>query len=115
MNPPNADGPYTDPVPLIQDDLDNTVDDPVHKLSSTLNHSLTHASSISKHMDHDEYDNPEYNEKLKYEHLSSIMSEIGFGKYQWKLFFVCGLGYVADSLWFRVNCKLDSSFFLFII
>ncbi|KAJ3074138.1 hypothetical protein HDU98_011987 [Podochytrium sp. JEL0797] len=34
--------------------------------------------------------------------LNDVMSEIGMGTFQWKMFFLCGLGYVADNLWLQV-------------
>ncbi|KAL5037575.1 transporter, variant 2 [Batrachochytrium dendrobatidis] len=33
--------------------------------------------------------------------IESIISEIGMGAYQWKLFWLCGMGWVADNMWLQ--------------
>ncbi|KAJ3218099.1 hypothetical protein HDU67_006657 [Dinochytrium kinnereticum] len=33
--------------------------------------------------------------------LNDIISEIGMGRYQWTMFFVCGVGWAADNMWLQ--------------
>lgn len=34
--------------------------------------------------------------------LNDLNSQIGFGKYQWTMFVVCGFGWMADNMWFQI-------------
>ncbi|KAJ3073979.1 hypothetical protein HDU98_000203 [Podochytrium sp. JEL0797] len=34
--------------------------------------------------------------------LNDVISEIGMGTFQWKMFFLCGLGYIADNMWLQI-------------
>ncbi|KAI9339303.1 major facilitator superfamily domain-containing protein [Obelidium mucronatum] len=34
--------------------------------------------------------------------LNDVISEIGMGEYQWKLFYLCGLGWIADNMWLQI-------------
>ncbi|KAJ3323922.1 hypothetical protein HDV06_000898 [Boothiomyces sp. JEL0866] len=33
--------------------------------------------------------------------LNECISKIGMGQYQWRLFFLCGMGWAADNMWFQ--------------
>ncbi|KAJ3075491.1 hypothetical protein HDU98_007989 [Podochytrium sp. JEL0797] len=34
--------------------------------------------------------------------LNDLISEIGMGGYQWKMFYLCGLGWIADNMWLQI-------------
>ncbi|KAJ3294899.1 hypothetical protein HDU79_010278, partial [Rhizoclosmatium sp. JEL0117] len=34
--------------------------------------------------------------------LNELISEIGMGTYQWKMFYLCGLGWIADNMWLQI-------------
>ena len=36
-----------------------------------------------------------------FDYLNDIISEIGMGSYQWKLFILCGFGWLADNMWWQ--------------
>ncbi|KAH6578774.1 hypothetical protein BASA50_009127 [Batrachochytrium salamandrivorans] len=38
---------------------------------------------------------------LEFDVVSNTISEIGMGTYQWKLFWLCGMGWVADNMWLQ--------------
>ena len=42
---------------------------------------------------------PSYREKS--ELLNASISKIGMGRYQWSLFFLCGMGWLADNIWLQ--------------
>jgi len=35
--------------------------------------------------------------------INKAIQEIGMGRYQWELFMLCGMGWLADNLWMQVN------------
>lgn len=46
-------------------------------------------------------DESSISERDPYENLNNAIAKIGFGTYHWKLFFLCGLGWAADNMWFQ--------------
>jgi hypothetical protein len=34
--------------------------------------------------------------------INRAIQDIGMGRYQWGLFILCGMGWVADNLWLQV-------------
>ncbi|KAJ3262701.1 hypothetical protein HDU77_000217 [Chytriomyces hyalinus] len=38
----------------------------------------------------------------KFHRLNELLSEIGMGTYQWKMFTLCGLGWIADNMWLQI-------------
>jgi len=34
--------------------------------------------------------------------INRAIADMGMGRYQWQLFFLCGLGWMADNLWLQV-------------
>lgn len=42
---------------------------------------------------------PNYREKSAI--LNANITEIGMGRYQWSLFFLCGMGWLADNIWLQ--------------
>jgi hypothetical protein len=37
--------------------------------------------------------------------INKAIQDIGMGKYQWELFTLCGMGWLADNLWMQVSSK----------
>ena len=70
--------------------------------------SMVHTISLNSESAESTLDpNDDQNEEEKqYERLNQFITQIGMGSYQWKMFFVCGLGWIADNLWYQINAQV---------
>lgn len=43
------------------------------------------------------------NKTVKSKLINKAIGDIGMGRYNWQLFFLCGFGWFADNLWIQVR------------
>lgn len=69
-----------------------SVHEPSHRTIESLRAEVEDNTSASSH-------DSVYDRKAKV--INSALMDIGMGRYQWQLFFLCGFGWLADNLWLQ--------------
>lgn len=69
-----------------------SLNEPTHRTIESLRAEVESDAATSAH-------DSVYDRKAKV--INSALMDIGMGRYQWQLFFLCGFGWLADNLWLQ--------------